>query len=231
MQPVYAITIVALLSVLGLISLARGRGIPISTLARVGIPTLMALAAVGALLASPRLGLIATAVLFLLFLLRRSSGPAATNPTNDDSSVRTASLDATLDHATGRMDADVRRGQFEGKRLSDLNQRELRALYEELLSSDPDGARIVEVFTEREHPDWHANSDNDGHADGDAQSATEMDDARALSILGLAADSTPQEIVDAHRRLINRMHPDRGGSSYLAAEINRAKDHLMASRK
>jgi hypothetical protein len=54
-----------------------------------------------------------------------------------------------------------------------------------------------------------------------------MSRAEALSVLGLSEGATPDEIRAAHRRLIKQSHPDKGGSSYLAAKINQAKDVLL----
>lgn len=58
-----------------------------------------------------------------------------------------------------------------------------------------------------------------------------MDEAEALQILGLNPDATEEEIVQRHRQLIQKNHPDRGGSDYLAAQINKAKDVLLARIK
>ena len=49
----------------------------------------------------------------------------------------------------------------------------------------------------------------------------------ALAVLGLADAASEEDIKAAHRRLIQRMHPDVGGSADLAARINRAKDILL----
>jgi hypothetical protein len=55
----------------------------------------------------------------------------------------------------------------------------------------------------------------------------DMDRAEALRVLGLAEGASDADIKEAHRRLIAGLHPDHGGSDYLAAQINRAKDILL----
>ncbi len=57
--------------------------------------------------------------------------------------------------------------------------------------------------------------------------AKRMSEEEALSVLGLEAGAGPQEIRAAHRKLISQLHPDRGGTDYLAAKINEARDYLM----
>ena len=69
-------------------------------------------------------------------------------------------------------------------------------------------------------------SDFEGGEGGEAGPPS-MTEAEALRVLELEPGATPDEIREAHRRLIQRLHPDRGGSSYLAGLINRAKDMLL----
>lgn len=55
----------------------------------------------------------------------------------------------------------------------------------------------------------------------------QMDADEARRILGVSGSASREDIVTAHRRLMQKMHPDRGGSAHLAAQINRAKDILL----
>lgn len=66
---------------------------------------------------------------------------------------------------------------------------------------------------------------------GDEPRKTRMSADEAMQILGLDADASVQAIRDAHRRLINKNHPDKGGSEYLASRINEARDVLLANHK
>ena len=88
---------------------------------------------------------------------------------------------------------------------------------------DEDSARLLDSYLQQRFPGEGPFGDN--HAN--TQSSGDMDRWEALNILGLTEDASREEIVAAHRSLIQKLHPDRGGNDYLAAKINQAKDFLL----
>ena len=64
-------------------------------------------------------------------------------------------------------------------------------------------------------------------AGGARSGAADMTRAQALAVLGLQADATRDQIIDAHRHLMGKIHPDKGGSTYLAQQLNEAKRVLL----
>lgn len=146
-------------------------------------------------------------------------GPGATSA----SALDTAYLRVALDHATGRMTGEVTAGRLQGRRLEDLAMAEAVALMAEA-EADPATVQVLESFLDREHPGWRETAEPPPATGGTSGA---MSRAEALKVLDLAEGATPEEIRDAHRRLMRTNHPDRGGSTYLAAQINRAKDVLL----
>jgi hypothetical protein len=146
------------------------------------------------------------------------------------SAIQTRFIDMTLDHGSGRMDGTVREGPSLGRRLSDLGQDELLVLLNLCRAQDPQSAAVLEAYLDRERGDWRDSNDSRAQGAGagpQVRPATTMDRAEALRVLGLAEGVGPDEVRAAHRSLMQRFHPDRGGSDYLAAMINEAKRVLM----
>ncbi|MBC55034.1 MAG: molecular chaperone DnaJ [Gammaproteobacteria bacterium] len=145
------------------------------------------------------------------------------------SSIKTRWLAMELTHSTGSMDGEVLTGQFAGDRLSALSLADLLEVASEC-RQDPDSLQLLEAYLDRMFPDWreHASADADS-ARGPRPAGDEsaMTETLALEILGLGSDATREEITAAHRRLMQKMHPDRGGSDYLAQRINQARDFLL----
>ncbi|MBM3534433.1 MAG: molecular chaperone DnaJ [Alphaproteobacteria bacterium] len=155
----------------------------------------------------------------ILFPTRTApNGPASTG----GSGLDTAFLKVALDHATGRMTGEVVAGRHAGRRLEDLTMAESTDLLTEA-SSDPATVQVLEAFLDREHPAWR----DQASAPPPAADSGRMTRAEALRVLDLPEGATTEQIRDAHRRLMLANHPDRGGSTYLAAQINRAKDVLL----
>jgi DnaJ domain len=153
------------------------------------------------------------------------------------STVATDFLRMTLDHDTGTMTGTVLRGQFAGLRMEEMGQGELIALLRECRAQDEESAQLIEAFLDRLHPDWRdelaggrAQSGAGGSA-GARSSGSDMTLSEAYAILGLAPGASPEEVKEAHHRLMIKLHPDHGGSDYLATQINRARDLLLGARR
>ncbi|NBQ74118.1 MAG: molecular chaperone DnaJ [Acetobacteraceae bacterium] len=140
--------------------------------------------------------------------------------TGSANSVETAFLTMTLHHDSGRMSGNVKAGRFAGRDLASLDLSELLNLLEECRAADPDGAALLEAWLDRAHPDWRVEPGTE------PRSAT-MTRAEALEILGLTEAADEDAIRSAHRRLMRSAHPDQGGSAWLAARINAARDLLL----
>ena len=127
-----------------------------------------------------------------------------------------------LDHQTGAMTGQVRRGSFAGRQLEDLDQNELITLWRQCVAEDEQGARLLETYLDRLRPDWRQAANS-----GSARPGEPMTREQAYAILDLKPGADAAQIKEAHRRLMMKLHPDHGGSTFLAAQINRAKDILL----
>ena len=147
------------------------------------------------------------------------------------SEVTTDTLRMQLDHATGELEGEVLRGPFAGRLLDSLGLSGLLDLLAHCQREDPRSVPLLETYLDRRHGDWRAYAGADtgaGQDDGgSAPAGSGMDEATALSVLGLEPGAGEEEIKAAHRRLMTKLHPDHGGSSYLAAQLNQAKDYLL----
>jgi hypothetical protein len=143
------------------------------------------------------------------------------------SSINTPFLRMALDHDSGNLDGEVIAGSYAGRRLGDMTLAELMRLHDECRSDDA-SLRILEAYLDRVHPAWRVGEAQQGpSAGGAAPSGRAMTRDEAYAILGLAPGADDQAVKTAHRHLMASFHPDRGGSDYLAALINRARDLLL----
>jgi len=145
------------------------------------------------------------------------------------STVRTAALEMELDHDTGGLEGLVLAGRHEGKMLGAMGLAELQHLYREL-SGDPESRQLLETYLDGRFPVWRKNAEtNDGEGLGVAPGPGAMTKEEAYKVLGLEAGAAAADVRKAHRRLMQRLHPDVGGTSFLAARINEAKDILLSN--
>ena len=142
------------------------------------------------------------------------------------SGVETAWLAMTLDHASGAVSGTVRQGRFAGRSLDALDRDALFALLDEV-ASDSQSAQLLESYLDRQHgAEWREAYGARAPRGGWAGPMTREE---ALRVLGLGPTPTPDQIKEAHRALMQKVHPDHGGSDYLAAKINQAKDFLLGA--
>lgn len=155
---------------------------------------------------------------------RRSQAPTP----GQRSTVRTAALEMELDHDSGALEGMVIAGRFEGRSLNQMSLDELLDLRTEL-ARDNESLQLLETYLDGRFPVWREGLHADhGDRQGGAPASSGMTKEEAYKILGLEAGAAAAEIRKAHRRLMQRLHPDAGGSSFLAARINEARDVLLS---
>jgi hypothetical protein len=156
-----------------------------------------------------------------------SFGSRAQKSTGQTSQVRTAFLDMQLDHDSGKMRGRVLAGRYEGVSLDALDMPALAGLFKEI---DDDSRSLLAAYLDRRDAGWreHAQADaGAGSGWGGPPRSGKMTEEEAYQILGIQPGATTQDITRAHRTLMKKLHPDQGGTTYLAARVNEAKDVLL----
>jgi len=185
------------------------------------------------------------------------SNPDNTTSANQASTIQTSFLNMTLDHDSGEMNGTVNKGKFANQQLNQLNLDQLLELLSECYTvNGSDSVAVLESYLDRYYGacDDSTSNNRTGDSDSDQEKRTssnwrdqytnhssdktqtipeenDMTIQQAYLILGLTENVGIKEIKEAHRRLMQRFHPDRGGSTYLSVKINQAKDFLMKDRK
>ena len=171
-------------------------------------------------------------ILNMARMARSFAGPSPGN----SSSISCRYFDLSLDHDSGDMDGRVKEGSFEGALLSELSLEEGQQLFMDVRASGDDRSlRLLEAFLDRRHGTaWRQGDESEAGTDdtrsqsrGRPQNST-MTREEALSLLGLPSDATEEDIRAAYKRIMKQVHPDTGGSAYLAAKVNEAKDLLLS---
>jgi hypothetical protein len=156
----------------------------------------------------------------MLAHLRNKSAPAA----GQNSTVETALLRMNMDHDSGALQGEILQGTFKGWRLTDMDRQQLEQFFAYCGSEDADSLQLLDSYLQQHFPGETFSAGRQQSAPG---SSNTMGRSEALAMLGLSDDATKEDIITAHRKLIQKLHPDRGGNDYLAAQINQAKDLLL----
>lgn len=158
---------------------------------------------------------------------KNAGGPSP----GQSSDVTTEHLRMSLDHDSGEMTGVVTRGTYAGRELESMSLPELLDLLAGC-TEDEDSVRVLEAYLDRvQGPQWRGDGAADKETGGGSAGGWggAMTFEEAWEILGLEPGADQDAIKEAHRRLMAKMHPDRGGSTYLAAKLNQAKDLLLGA--
>ena len=183
--------------------------------------------------------LVSAAAVALPFLIRwrrmrrpLSGWGSSSRSSAQSTTVETRFIRMSLDHDTGVIDGTVLEGAFSGRKLSELQPAELLDLLRECRIADEQSASVLEAYLDRTQKSWR--DGETGSADSGekrsrswGRSSGGLTREEAYKVLGLEPGATREQIKAAHHRLMRSYHPDMGGSDYLAARINEAKDLLL----
>ena len=142
------------------------------------------------------------------------------------SRVRSAFVEMELDHDTGTMRGRILAGRHEGAALDALDVATLAGFLPDI---DEESRSLLMAYLDRREPLWRENAQADATAGSSRRgwSTGKMTEEEAYQILGVQPGASAKDIGLAHRSLMKKLHPDQGGSTYLAARVNEAKDVLL----
>ena len=189
------------------------------------LPLLFAL--IGALI--PALQRIISLVAYLPMLQRVTNSLKGNKPSKGQASqVETEYLQMELDHDSGKLSGTVKSGLLAGQNLDSLSVDELLQLRQYYQQNDEDSRLLLDNYLDRTHgTSWRSGQDNASDSNNSTSQHSDLTEQEAYAILGLEHGADKKAITTAHKRLMQKLHPDRGGSSYLAIKINQAKDLLI----
>jgi DnaJ domain len=184
----------------------------------------------GAIVPAVSVGVIGLGLLGYELRWRPSTAGRAQKSPGQVSRVRTACLEMELDHDSGALRGQVLAGRHKGAALDDLDVPSLILLLAEI---DKDSISLLANYLDRREPGWRRQTGDDASAASGTHPLRggKMTDQEAYQVLGILPGATAQDIARAHRSLIKKFHPDQGGSTYLAAQINEAKEVLMRGHR
>jgi hypothetical protein len=139
--------------------------------------------------------------------------------------VRSAFIEMELDHDSGAMGGHILAGRHQGAALEAL---EVEMLVGLLADFDEESRALLAAYLDRRAPRWREHAeDYAGAGQGFPPRSGKMTEQEAYQILGVQPGASAEDIGRAHRALMKKLHPDQGGSTYLAARVNEAKDVLL----
>lgn len=146
------------------------------------------------------------------------------------SQIRAPMVEMTVDHRTGALAGRFTAGPQAGVALETLSVAQLAAQVGRL---DPYSAELVEAYLDRRAPGWRLDAQNDAgeRRSRSAAGRDAMTEEEAYDVLGLQPGATEAQVRSAHRSLMKKLHPDHGGSDYLAARVNQAKDVILSKHR
>lgn len=145
--------------------------------------------------------------------------------TGQTSRVRASCIEMELDHDSGAMNGRILAGRYRGASLDSLDLPTLMGL---LADFDPESRSLLLAYLDRREPRWRENLQGDFATGQDSAARSgKMTEEEAYQILGIKPGASAQDIGRAHRSLMKKLHPDQGGSTYLAARVNEAKEVLL----
>ena len=178
-------------------------------------------AAFTALLVAARQGL---PLIIRLFPMLASLRKKSTASGGKGSTVESALLRMQLDHDTGELQGEVLKGSFLGWKLADMDRQQLEQFLSYCRAEDVESVQLLDSYLQQRFP---GDPGFDGQQQDSPPSNHALGRTEAFAVLGLSEGASKEEIIAAHRQLIQKLHPDRGGNDYLAAQINQAKDLLL----
>jgi hypothetical protein len=160
----------------------------------------------------------------MLTHLYRTHAPVSETP--NISTVNTPLIEMKLNHATGKLSGKVLAGEFKGSQLDAMSYNQLVTFCSYCSSHDPDSLRLLESYLVARFGET-PRSRAEGQYQTAAAMTTDMTVAEALQVLGLSGNPSREEITLAYRKIMQQLHPDRGGNEYFAAKANQARDILL----
>jgi len=175
------------------------------------------------------LGLLGSIPLLKRVFSGMNSGQSTAEASEEQTStVQSKYIRMTLAHDSGDINGEVLEGQFKSRYLRQMSLDELLLLMREC-QHDEESLALLQAYLDRVFADqWRQQADAEGHRQT-TNDTSEISPDEALQILGLSSGASDEDVIEAHRRLMQKLHPDRGGSAYLATKINLAKDTLLAN--